>query len=128
MYIQWFVKGIAGQRDSDTGSALTWSIAQRMLSEGHGILSNWWRNKPSGSISPPEVEAILTEQNLDLHAHEYATYGAQTPFISVASGCVGRRSVRECISHLFAPTVESIPINARWAAAVTTRSSHRKKY
>ena len=93
MYVQWFVKGIAGRNDTDAGAALTWSEAKQMLSGGHGILSNWWRNKPSGTIQPHEVEAILTEHNLDRHIHDYQNYGPQTPFISLASGCVERATL-----------------------------------
>jgi hypothetical protein len=90
MYIQWFVKGIAGQADSNSGTALTWPQAKQLLSGGHGIDSNWWRNKPNRLITPSEIDAILTEHNLDRHVHDYQNYGQQTPFISVASGCVER--------------------------------------
>ena len=93
MYVQWFVKGIAGQRDSDFGSALTWSEAQQMLSGGRGIVSNWWRNKASCTVSPSEIEAILTEHNLNRHIHDYASYGQQSPFISLAAGGVERNTM-----------------------------------
>ena len=85
MYIQWFVKGISG----DAGS-LDWVTAQALLNDGQGILSNWWRTISGGTISPAQVDAILTENNLDRHIHDYANFGNATPFISVASGCVER--------------------------------------
>lgn len=94
MYIQWFVKGIAG-RASMTSHAdgITQAWAWQMILGGHGILSNWWRNKPGGAISPPEVQTVLTEHNIDRHIHDYHSFGQQTPFISLASGCVERDTV-----------------------------------
>lgn len=93
MYIQWFVKGIAGRGDQSAGSALTWGKACHMLATGHGLLSNWWRNKPGSRISPQEVDQILNDFNLHRHVHDYQNYGDQTPFISLASGCVERDSM-----------------------------------
>jgi hypothetical protein len=90
MYIQWFVKGIAGRDESQDGPELSWSEAKRLLADGHGITSNWWRNKPKQRISPHEVDAILNERNLDRHLHDYQNYGQQSPFISLASGSVER--------------------------------------
>lgn len=89
MYVQWFVKGI-GSCDADGNPGLGWDEAQTLLLSGHGITSNWWRNKPGGRISPPEVDAVLTEHNLERHVHDYDRFGQETPFISVASGCVER--------------------------------------
>lgn len=89
MYVQWFVKGI-GSQDAAGNPALSWDAAQALLLQGVGILSNWWRNKPGSVISPAEVESVLTEHNLDRHVHDYDNYGSDTPFISVASGCVER--------------------------------------
>src|ERR1700734_2237713 len=90
MYVQWFVKGIAERNNSDSGLAFSWTEAQQTLSGGHGIVSNWWRGKPGRQITPQEIDAILTEYNLDRHIHDYQNYGRETPFISVASGCVER--------------------------------------
>ncbi|MBX3501643.1 MAG: hypothetical protein KF889_19555 [Alphaproteobacteria bacterium] len=91
MYIQWFVKGIAGRADTATSTeGITRSQAFEMILDGQGIISNWWRNKPKTKISPPEVEAVLTEYNLDRHIHDYENFGHETPFISLASGCVER--------------------------------------
>lgn len=81
MYVQWFAKGISGQYVS---KADAWA----MVASGEGILSNWWRAQ--GSITPAQVQQVLTETNLDRHLHAYASYGGTTPFISVASGCVER--------------------------------------
>lgn len=85
MYIQHFVKGISG----DTG-AIDWRTAKDLLRNAHGIHSNWWRNIPGGTITPAQIDAVLTDINLDRHVHDYMSFGAQTPFISVASGCVER--------------------------------------
>lgn len=93
MYVQWFVKGI-GSQDAEGNPALSWEAACALLGQGHGILSNWWRNKPEGKISPSEVGTVLTEENLERHVHDYANFGPETPFISVASGCVERDALR----------------------------------
>lgn len=84
MYIQRFVKGIAG---AAVGGP-TWTEAVDMIADGRGILSNWWRNK--SAITPSEVQSVLTAQNLDRHLNDYANFGPRSPFISLASGCVGR--------------------------------------
>lgn len=88
MYIQWFAKGIGGRRDHETEDRPSMHEAFGMVALGKGLVSNWWRGK--GTISPDEVAQVLTETNLDRHLHAYATYGVQTPFISVAAGCVER--------------------------------------
>lgn len=88
MYIQWFAKGIGGRYDHQTSDLPTKDDAFDMVSSGGGIYSNWWRSKHR--ISPAEVAQILTETNLDRHLHAYSAYGHQTPFISVAAGCVER--------------------------------------
>jgi hypothetical protein len=87
MYIQRCVKGIAGQ-DSGHSTGLTWTEAQDMVSSRKGIVSNWWRHK--GTITAQEIADVLTEQNLDSHLHDYASFGGQTPFISLAAGAVER--------------------------------------
>lgn len=84
MYIQRFVKGISGTKTSGP----SWTEATYMLSSGDGIYSNWWRLKKE--IRPPEVQNVLTMINLDRHLHDYASFGQQSPFISLASGCVSR--------------------------------------
>lgn len=53
-----------------------------------GITSNWWANK--GHISPEEIAAVLTYENLDRHLHDYANFRDSTPFISLACGAVER--------------------------------------
>jgi hypothetical protein len=87
MYIQWCVKGISGVAGPN---GTTFSDAIVMISSGSGIVSNWWRQK--GTISPGEVAGVLTGGNLDRHLYDYANYGPQTPFISLASGCVERNT------------------------------------
>jgi hypothetical protein len=89
MYVQWFVKGIGGQGRPGT-SGVGRAEAFAMIADGHGVLSNWWRTKPNGCISPSEVQEMLNEHNLDRHVHDYDTFGPQSPFISLASGAVER--------------------------------------
>src|SRR5262249_3697005 len=43
-----------------------------------------------GTISPSDRRAKLTSANLDLHINSYATIERDTPFISLAAGCVER--------------------------------------
>jgi hypothetical protein len=86
MYIQWFVKGIGGPE-------FTKDHAFAVALLGNGIISNWWRNKPEGSISPPEVQAVLTEDNLNRHLHDYDAFGDESPFISLAAGAVERDTI-----------------------------------
>jgi hypothetical protein len=82
MYIQWWIKGIGGD-------AFTWLHAKDMVESGSGIQSNWLRN----GYGPPigqQLQDMLTEDNLDRHRHDYDAFGPQTPFISLAAGCVER--------------------------------------
>lgn len=83
MYIQWFVKGISGE-------VLDWDDAKRLLTDHHGIQSNWLRGRAGGRIVPAEVVTQLTDANLDSHLHDYDNFGPDTPFISVAAGAVER--------------------------------------
>ncbi|MCY4014839.1 MAG: hypothetical protein OXG82_19225 [Gammaproteobacteria bacterium] len=70
---------------------LTKDEAKALILDDVGILSNWWRNKVR--ISPQEVAEVLTEANLDRHLHDYARFGDETPFISLACGAVERDAV-----------------------------------
>lgn len=88
MYIQWFAKGIGGRADGNSGSLPTWDDAKAMIGSQRGILSNWWRKK--AKITPSEIIQVLTDLNLDRHLHDYDTFGEDTPFISLAAGCVER--------------------------------------
>jgi hypothetical protein len=89
MYVQWFVKGISSKNDAGD-PILSKSEAFDLVDTGRGIISNWWRTRPHGLISPPDVQRVLTAHDLDRHVHDYDAYGPETPFISVASGCVER--------------------------------------
>lgn len=89
MYIQWFVKGICSV-DAGGSSSFDWNAAKDLIRGGSGIISNWWRNSPKGMVRPHEVENVLTELNLYRHLHDYQNFGPDTPFISVAAGCVER--------------------------------------
>jgi hypothetical protein len=93
MYIQWFAKGIGGQDEGHDGDLATWSHVRFLIGTKRGIQSNWWRKK--GIITPQEVAAVLTETNLDRHLHDYDTYGPDTPFISLAAGCVERDALAQ---------------------------------
>jgi hypothetical protein len=86
MHVQHCVKGIRGESAVGASDGLTWMSARNMISSGHGIYSNWWRSK--GGISPPEIQTMLTDINLDRHLHDYAAFGPQTPYISLAAGAV----------------------------------------
>lgn len=86
MHIQHCVKGIRGESIPGAGDGLTWTSAVQMIASADGIYSNWWRHK--GEITPPEIQAVLTEHNLDRHLHDYDVFGPDTPFISLAAGTV----------------------------------------
>src|ERR1700759_1813926 len=88
MHVQHCVKGIKGESIAGANDGLTQALAVQMIQAGHGIYSNWWRSK--GTISPAEVEVVLTEDNLDRHLHDYTAFGDQTPFISLSAGAVIR--------------------------------------
>ena len=89
MYLQYCVKGIAGA--TGTGAGITKEEAEGLMLEELGILSNWWRMR--GRITPQEVAEVLTDENLDRHLHDYARFGQETPFISLACGAVERDTV-----------------------------------
>jgi hypothetical protein len=92
MYIQWCVKGISGTNGpGNSPSGLTMQEAFWVMTSGSGIVSNWWRNQHT--ISPDQVATVLTDQSLDRHLHDYANFRTQTPFISLASGCVERDAI-----------------------------------
>jgi hypothetical protein len=110
MYVQWFVKGILGTNDPTSDLFLTRQAAFWLISSGGGISSNWWRNKGSQPITPPEIQDVLTEQHLDRHLHDYDRYGHETPFISLAAGSVERDTM------LKTNTVHSAIDTALWFA------------
>lgn len=87
MYVQRCVKGIVGQVDDD-GEGISQVEAVSHVLNGLGLVSNWWRNK--GLISPADIQDVLTEANLDRHLHDYDSFKADTPFISLACGAVER--------------------------------------
>lgn len=88
MHVQHCVKGIRGESAPGANDGLTWANARAMIESGSGIISNWWRNK--GEITPSDVEAVLTADNLDRHLHDYDSFKNDTPFISLAAGAVLR--------------------------------------
>lgn len=89
MFVQWCIKGVRGRLPDEAADAgIDDAEADAMVAGGRGILCNWWRHQ--GRISPAERRQKLTAANLDRHVHDYATYGPQTPFISLTAGCVER--------------------------------------
>ena len=86
MYLQYCVKGIAGQAGGREGISKV--QAEEVITKHKGILSHWWRTK--NGISPDEVADQLTETNLDRHLHDYERFGKASPFISLACGAVER--------------------------------------
>ena len=85
MHVQLFVKGIAGSEDGSDG--ITWPQGLALL-RGEGLVSNWWRGRPAPL--PRDAEPLLTPENLRRHLQDYANYGADSPFISLAAGSVER--------------------------------------
>lgn len=85
MHVQLFVKGITGSDDGSDG--LTWAQGKALL-QGEGLVSNWWRKRPAPL--PRDAEPLLTPDNLRRHLQDYANYGADSPFISLATGSVER--------------------------------------
>ncbi|WP_376094424.1 hypothetical protein ACE7GA_01095 [Roseomonas sp. CCTCC AB2023176] len=81
MYVQYFVKGIGG-------ADFKMDDAFATVLHGLGIISNWWR--ATKTITPADVQTQLTDTGLDRHIHDYQAFGPQTPFISLACGCVER--------------------------------------
>ncbi len=84
MYVQTFIKGIA----DDANGGISWVEAQALLQQEDGIYSNWWRSLRK--ITASQISQILTDANLDRHLHDYNSYGPQSPFISLAAGCIER--------------------------------------
>lgn len=88
MYIQHCVKGIAGSTGIGASTGVTKIEAFDLVASGKGIISNWWRKK--NTIRPEEIASVINEGNLNRHIHDYAVFGADTPFISLTAGCVER--------------------------------------
>jgi hypothetical protein len=89
MFFQLFIKGICFDNDSEANNIL----------DQIGILCNWWRNSPDGTLRTPEVPRRLTERNLLWHLSKYhdpdpqannQPFSQNTPFISVTSGAIKR--------------------------------------
>lgn len=88
MYIQWCVKGVVGQANR-WSDGLTEQDARDIIDKKQGLLCNLWRIKMR-QPSPADRRAMLTAANLDLHINNYAIIQNDTPFISLAAGCVER--------------------------------------
>jgi hypothetical protein len=89
MFAQNCVKGIRGRLDKEERTAgLSPDEAIALVRDGHGIHCNWWRRVHQ--ISPNEIRQKLTASNLDHHINNYANFRTDTPFLSLAAGCVER--------------------------------------
>ena len=89
MFVQWCIKGIAGRESFDPPhTGLDDDAARDLIDSAEGILCNWWRN--ASGIARTDVAGKLTPGNLTRHIHDYANFGAETPFISLTAGCVSR--------------------------------------
>jgi hypothetical protein len=89
MFVQWCVKGIRGRLASEPpNTGLTSDQAVSMIRDGNGIVCNWWRRVHK--ITPPQTRRKLTAANLDLHINNYSSFAADSPFLSLAAGCVER--------------------------------------
>lgn len=82
MIVQWVIKGITGD-----ARGIDDQQAQQMVDSG-GICSNWLRTR--GQMGVNEIPTKLTRSNLDLHVNQYSLVRRETPFISLAAGCVER--------------------------------------
>lgn len=80
MHIQWCLKGI--RESADFGDAQ----ARALLSTG--LKSNWLRNNSTIAFDPGMTAAqdALEPTALFNHVHDYETFGANTPYISLAAG------------------------------------------
>jgi len=89
MFVQWCVKGIRGRLSNESSdSGLIAHDAIELIRGGHGIQCNWWRGVIE--ITPSQIRQKLTAANLDLHINNYHSFFTETPFLSLAAGCVER--------------------------------------
>jgi hypothetical protein len=88
VYIQECIKGVGG---------ITGDDAQAIL-DGRGLICAWWR-RTQNRIRPEEIQARLTQDELNLHVNHFTgehptrggRVGDQSPFISLTAGTVERR-------------------------------------
>lgn len=103
MFIQHVLKGITGIDDADADAAM----------QDTGLLSNWWRRV--GQISPAEITARLTEEELEWHLGRYddfhppsgMRFGENSPFISTTAGSVERDAWQQR-NLLFPPLITAL--------------------
>ena len=88
MYVQRCVKGIVGDNGHD---GIREDDAKAVVRDARGIWSNWLLNHRK-HVSGGAVRGVLTVGNLEQHLHCYASYGANSPFISLACGAVERHT------------------------------------
>jgi hypothetical protein len=92
MIFQRVLKGIHSESEGERG--LTDKLAKEIVS-GRGLVSNWWRNAPGGTISPEQYPGKLTEETLYAHLVDYDRVRKDTPFISMTAGTVEIDTARE---------------------------------
>lgn len=98
MIFQRVLKGIRSATHGRDG--LTEADAEQVVA-GRGVICNWWRNQPQGTISPMETQMKLSEGALYDHLVRYDSVQDQTPFISTTAGTVEREAARA--RNLFFP-------------------------
>ena len=96
MFFQRVLKGVPAATGQIPG--LTDKRASEAVA-GQGIICNWWQNKPRGTISPPEIQAKLTDAALHDHLVHYDVVGPETPFISTTAGTVASEVELECYTR-----------------------------
>jgi hypothetical protein len=92
VFFQRVLKGVHAVTPGRPGG-LTNSDVEQMLA-GDGLVCNWWRNKPGGTISPREIQDKLSETTLRDHLVAYERVKDDTPYISTTAGVVERDAAR----------------------------------
>lgn len=92
MFFQRVLKGVPAATGRVPGLTDEWASE---AVAGHGIICNWWQNKPGGTISPQEIQAKLSERALYDHLVRYEDVRDETPFLSTTAGTVERRAAVE---------------------------------
>lgn len=75
------------------------TAAIKITEGGEGIKCRYWWTH-GARPSPTKTRSLLTADNLDQHLHDYASFGSETPFISLSAGAVDRQAaIRTNIVH-----------------------------
>lgn len=82
MLLQEFVRGMRGLREED---------AKTIMSTGLMCQAMW--RAPNMSLA--DAEALLTDENLDLHRHNHDAFAESSPYISTSAGTYREGSARK---------------------------------